>query len=137
MAIFYAPDLFFLYSNQLETVPLPRLDPYFIYFLSEYADSEVVKQLLVPVRQPKKTILLIMFSCLSENCIGCVLFNTIHDSSVSVITGCCCITVCQLFNCCSSLIIDYGRRSLQVIVLGIDNCAGSSASRASSRAASN
>lgn len=53
---------------------------------------------------------------LRGNCVGCVLFNPIHASSVSVITGCCCITVCQLFNCCSSLIIDYGRRS--PIVLG-------------------
>lgn len=125
--------IFFRYSNHLETVP--RLDPYFIYFQSEYADSEIVKQLPVPFSQPKKTILLIMLSGLSGNCVGCVLFNTIHASSVSVITGCGYITVCQLFNCCSSLIIDYGRRSL--IVLGIDNCAGSSASRAYSRATSN
>lgn len=47
MAIFYATDLFFRHSIHLETVP--RLDPYFVYFQSEYADSEIVKQLPVPV----------------------------------------------------------------------------------------
>lgn len=66
IAIFYATDLFFRYSNHLETVP--RLDPDFIYFQSEYADSEIVKQLPVP-RQPKKTILFIMLSALSGNCV--------------------------------------------------------------------
>lgn len=68
MAIFYATDLFFRYSNHLETVP--RLDPYFVYFQSEYADSEILKQLPVPVSQPKKTILLIMLSGLSGNCVA-------------------------------------------------------------------
>lgn len=129
MAIFYATDLFFRYSNHLETVP--RLDPYFFNFLSEYADSEIVKQLPVPSAIEDDT----SYYVKRFEWKLCRRFNTIHASSVSVITGCCCITVCQLFNCCSSLIIDYGRRSL--IVLGIDNCAGSSASRASSRATSN
>lgn len=68
MAIFYATDWFFRYSNHLEIVP--RLDPYFIYFQSEYAYSEIVKQLPVPFSQPKKTILLVMLSGLNGNCVA-------------------------------------------------------------------